>query len=93
MNWKQIDKKKVLKWGVNACMLAFIIVYFDGGARTWGLIGFVMGNLIIAGWRMYQSRDSIKVLFAMAGTMGAAHKERAQQRKEARKNESRKRRN
>ena len=64
---------KVIVWSINIVCVVFLIFWAEGGLRTWGIAGFILFNVFIAAWRMWQGREMLKDLLGYAHNLGKIH--------------------
>jgi hypothetical protein len=72
MGWK-----KILKW-IGSILSIVLLILFVEGTLLWLGIGAM---LLLAAWRIFRQRESIKLVLQTAGQAGTLHKLQAQQKK------------
>ena len=64
---------KVIPIIINITALTIILLFVEGDLKKWGIIGFILFNIIIAAWRMYQNKEALKQMLGYAHSLGKKH--------------------
>jgi hypothetical protein len=70
-------ENKWMRWLPSLTSIVLIIVFVEGGLMWAGIAGVVLVHILLVGLRMYRQRESLKMVFSIAGDLGKMHKDMA----------------